>query len=72
MSNGARKCRSRPGRTTVIPPGLRKSLPIFATTLLGATPSEHESRVRAITDACTASPIARASWKSRATSSRPR
>ena len=33
-----------PAGTTVRPPGLRRSLATFATTLHGATPSEHERR----------------------------
>src|SRR5262249_21652628 len=41
-SNGARNARSRPAGTTVIPPGLRRSLAILETTLHGETPSEHE------------------------------
>jgi hypothetical protein len=40
-SSGARKPASWPGTTTTSPPGLRASLPTFATTLHGATPSEH-------------------------------
>ena len=38
MSNGARNDASRPGGTTVSPPGLRRSLAIFATTFEVATP----------------------------------
>ena len=59
--NGARNAASRPGRTTVSPPGLRRSDATFATTFEVATPSEHESRVRSRTTACTASASARAS-----------
>ena len=61
IGNGARNAASRPGRTTVSPPGLRRSEATFATTFDVATPSEHESRVRARTTACTASASARAS-----------
>ena len=56
---GARERReedaSRPAGTTVRPPGLRRSLATFATTLQLATPSEHERLVAARTAACTAS-----------------
>ena len=67
-SNGARNDASWPGTTTVNPPGLRASLPTFATTLHGATPSEHVRLVAARTAVCTASATTRASRKSRATS----
>ena len=50
IGNGARNAASRPGRTTVSPPGLRRSEATFATTFEVATPSEHESRVRAADD----------------------
>ena len=55
IGNGARNAASRPGRTTVSPPGLRRSEATFATTFDVATPSEHESWVRARTTAWTAS-----------------
>ena len=59
---------SPPGRTTVSPPGLRRSEAIFATTFELPTPSEQDSRVRARTTARTASATARASSKELATS----
>ena len=61
IGNGARNAASRPGRTTVSPPGLRRSEATLATTFDVATPSEHESRVRARTTARTVSATARAS-----------
>ena len=67
IGNGARNAASRPGRTTVRPPGLRRSEATFATTFEVATPSEHESCVRARTTARTASATARASSKLSAT-----
>ena len=72
IGNGARNAASRPGRTTVSPPGLRRSEATFATTFDVATPSEHESRVRARTTARTASASARASSNTGATSPRSR
>src|SRR5262249_5200607 len=69
---GARNAASRPGRTAVSPPGLRRSEATFATTFDVATPSEHESRVRARTTARTASASARASSNAGATSPRSR
>ena len=72
IGNGARNAASRPGRTTVSPPGLRRSDATFATTFEVATPSEHESRVRARTTARTASASARASSNAGATSPRSR
>ena len=51
IGNGARNRASPPGRTTVSPPGFRRSEATFATTFELATPSEHESRVRASTTA---------------------
>ena len=44
IGNGARNAASRPGRTAVRPPGLRRSDATFATTFEVATPSEQESR----------------------------
>ena len=58
-SSGARNAASLPAGTTVSPPGLRRSLATFATTLQLATPSEQERLVEARTAACTASAIAR-------------
>ena len=55
-SNGERNAASRPGRTTVIPPGLRRSLATFAL----PTPSEHEREVAPRTAVCTASATTRA------------
>ena len=72
IGNGARNAASRPGRTTVSPPGLRRSDATFATTFDVATPSEHESRVLARTTALTASASARASSKAGASSRRGR
>ena len=61
---GARKRASRPGGTTVIPPGFRRSDATLQTTLDVETPSEHESDVEPRTAACTASarPLA---WEKR-------
>ena len=56
----------------MIPPGLRRSEAIFATTFDGATPSEHERRVAARTDVCTASATARARPKSAASPAKSR
>ena len=44
-----------PGRTTVSPPGLRRSEATLATTLQVATPSEHVRELAPRTAACTAS-----------------
>ena len=55
MGNGARKEASRPGRTTVRPPGFRRSEATLATTFDVPTPKEQERRVRAFTTARTAS-----------------
>ena len=71
-SNGARYAASWPGTTTTSPPGLRASLPTFATTLQGATPSEHVRLVPARTAVRTASATTRASRKSAAISPRSR
>ena len=49
-----------PAGTTVIPPGLRRSDATFATTFVGATPSEQERLVAARTEVWTASATARA------------
>ena len=49
-----------PAGTTVIPPGLRRSDATFATTFVGATPSEQERLVAARTDVWTAPATARA------------
>ena len=65
---GARNDASRPGGTTVSPPGLRRSDATLATTLHVATPSEHVSEVAPRTAACTASASPRAARKSGATS----
>ena len=59
-ANGARKRASVPAGTTVIPPGLRRSDATFATTFVGATPSEQERLVAARTEVWTASATARA------------
>jgi hypothetical protein len=67
-SKGARKDASRPWGTTTRPPGLRRSLATFATTLHEAIPREHVRPVAPRTAACTASPMARAAAKSAATS----
>ena len=48
--NGARKAASVPAGTTVIPPGLRRSEATLATTFVGATPSEHDRLVAALTE----------------------
>ena len=66
------KVASWPGTTTTRPPGLRASLPTFATTLHGATPSEQVRLVAPRTEVRTASATTRASRKSRATSPRSR
>ena len=63
-ANGARKAASVPAGTTVIPPGLRRSEATLATTFVGATPSEHERLVAALTEVCTAAATARAREKS--------
>ena len=55
VGRGARKRASRPGGTTVIPPGLRRSDATLQTTLDVETPSEHDSDVEPRTAACTAS-----------------
>ena len=60
------------GRTIVSPPGLRRSDAILATTFELASPSEHESCVRARITACTDSASARASSKAGAISPRSR
>ena len=62
-----RRLPARPARPTS-PPGLRASLATFATTLHGATPSEHVRLVAARTAVRTASATTRASRKSAATS----
>ena len=67
-SSGARNAASWPGTTTTRPPGLRASLPTFATTLHGATPSEHVRLVAPRTAVCTASATTRA----RGSRARPR
>jgi hypothetical protein len=72
MSNGARNAASRPGRTIVIPPGLRRSLATFATTFEVPTPSEHEREVAPRTAVCTASASTRASANRRHISPRSR
>ena len=72
IGNGARNAASRPGRTTVSPPGLRRSEATLATTFDVATPIEQESRVRAFTTARTASASARASSNAGASSPRSR
>ena len=66
--SGARNAASRPGRTTVRPPGFRRSDATFATTLQEATPSEQVSEVAPRTAACTAS----ASLRARGSRLRPR
>ena len=66
--NGARNDASLPAGTTVIPPGLRRSLAILETTLQLETPSEQERLVAPRTAACTASATARARAKFGATS----
>ena len=66
----------KPGGLVVVVPGqeagFRRSDAIFATTFELATPSEHESRVRARITACTDSARARASSKTGVTSPRSR
>jgi hypothetical protein len=66
-ARGARNSASRPGSTTVTPPGLRESDAIFATTFVVATPSEHVRLVAPRTAVCTASASVRARRKSAAT-----
>ena len=72
MSSGARNAASLPAGTTVTPPGLRRSLAIFATTFALETPSEHVSRVVPRTAVWIASASARAARKSAACSVRSR
>src|SRR5262249_23506534 len=67
-ASGARNAASRQGGMTTRPPGLRASLATLATTLHGATPSEHVRLVAARRAVCTASATTRAARKSRATS----
>ena len=62
-SNGARNVASRPGGTTVSPPGFRRSLAILATTFEVATPMAAVRLVAPRTEVCTASASARASLK---------
>ena len=71
-SSGARNAASRPGGTTVSPPGLRRSLATFATTFEVETPSEHDRLVAPRTAACTASATNRARRNSPAISPRSR
>ncbi len=60
VGSGARKRASRPGGTTVMPPGLRRSDATLHTTFDVETPSEHVSDVAPRTATCTASAIRRA------------
>ena len=60
VASGARNRASRPGGTTVIPPGLRRSEATLQTTFAVDTPSEQERDVAPRTATCTASARRRA------------
>ena len=72
IGKGARKRASRPGGTTVIPPGFLRSEAILHTTFAVETPSEHVRDVEPRTATWMASAIRRAPEKNSSTLPRSR